>query len=1051
MAHLSRLNYGNLINDSKCNYLYNDCHVNNKDACVISSPGYPGVYLKGLDCSYSIKKSYDDKIDSTKDLKLILINDNMHLDATLCHYEQNSSFWSNTTKYTSSNAHLMSSSFFCDEGVRSDRSCQDSFNIESSNGSLLLHNICGMGKMPKYVTRKPELLLKFSSSSDGQMVNTGFLFYAMKHNKYMEMYELFNSFSKSEFKSKAELNWLKIIEKLQIESCDSNDEVCLICLNDTITNKHGNFLNSKSNNKEVKHDEHKNQMKHSKFNVGYLYGMNQYHPANFTLKYVLRGNFHNSIALNIEKYQPAASSAKSASITKAGKCENSYLTIETIEGQHHADNTIYEEEEEEKEKGLKESINFDDILLEVDEMKNSESDRLASSQIFMKHKISSRSYSFNERTNTQQSQLLVKLCDAEDLNNNYRFFLIKSSSSVFKLNKSDDWQTNTVPNNNINKTENLNVLITYFSSTDALFTNRLFDFKIGFEYVNFDWSNYQKSSVCDFIYNINTDKQMKPSGHLTNPQATIFYKTSDEFLKCRYRLVARLDQYIKLTFKSIEFGSEPGENIYFHEDSDETSMRLLSEQCLRINRRLIVREMRNPSKEIVNMSNYYEESSTAHHFNLNRLCICKLMSSTSGVKKHSQVYISRHNALEIEYLVRLDKFNEPLADLKSKYSFHLKYEYINRSCDKFILKGEKKSSSHKGRLVHSMNDLQGIQTHLVDHLEQLDTILNETLTNASLSWQPADFHSSLNSLELTKITNEYESMKLLLQSNLNFHCIFHIKSPKNHFVHIEFNDLIMPKECDRNSLRIYSNFSKFSQNANDLARTHELLLRLCSSNEIEKKESSLSKRFWNESSNNVKYRQRSENVGSLKEKSKNALLKKNAIIVEFTDESIANLTLRCSNSKYKLCLMSNELNNEYNPLRKSSKSIMRKLFDFSNEITIEILAYEMREVYFDIKYFFYKLEYENLEIEVNSKKRTNEDKNNLTQHNSNSTETKLLIHSSMLGIQHKRKTSTCEFKCNSILNDFNETIKVCLDRSLLCDYQIQCIYSDEDEKNCNND
>lgn len=106
-----KLNYGVQVGPDLCSRVFDGCSStrptrNNRHAnetvCVISSPGYPGVYLKNAKCLYTVRSGSFSAANLGEDRnnnnahksfrnsdneKLILVNDNMQIDANLCFFE----------------------------------------------------------------------------------------------------------------------------------------------------------------------------------------------------------------------------------------------------------------------------------------------------------------------------------------------------------------------------------------------------------------------------------------------------------------------------------------------------------------------------------------------------------------------------------------------------------------------------------------------------------------------------------------------------------------------------------------------------------------------------------------------------------------------------------------------------------------------------------------------------------------------------------------------------------------------------------------------------
>lgn len=294
-----------------------------------------------------------------------------------------------------------------------------------------------------------------------------------------------------------------------------------------------------------------------------------------------------------------------------------------------------------------------------------------------------------------RKSLLVKLCTRADFERTpVKYFLIKTSSNFESGHKK-------------------HLLITYFSSNASLTqSSKLFDFKLSFEYINFDWHTYQKNSVCDFVYNLNSDEGIPLSGVITNPKSSIFYKTADEYLKCKYRLVSKPNQYIKLTVKSIQFDmnekKEKCENVYF------TNVSQAYAKCSRLSKKILIKELKyswtsSPESDIFYDSfsggdsgsqDFDESDSTSSQFdeslyqrkNLEtKLCLCET------VKDVDLYYVSKYDAIEIEYSIRIDKDSNDLGVVK-RNDFYIKYEFLDRKCDKFSVTSLK--SNLKGKFVY---------------------------------------------------------------------------------------------------------------------------------------------------------------------------------------------------------------------------------------------------------------------------------------------------------------------------------------------------------------
>jgi len=298
--NLKRLNFGEQIDNevhSKCDRTFNSCSDSEYDACLVASPGYPGIYLKNQRCLYYIKNT-----ESIMNQKLILVNDNIQVDSQLCQ------------QYLDIKRVNSQQSYFCDNGTRLSRECNDYLNIYDGMNTLnskkislaLIKQMCGMGRMPKIVTKKNALVLEFLAGSNGYFINTGFLFYAMNKREYLKNYNKYNAFEKNEIAkiNPNELSSISLLDRLQIENCNSDMNTCVIQIND-------DSINQTYSQEGIE----------SRFKIGHLYGSNMNHPSVFTLSYVLKTKQFNTIAIFLDTFQPKYQTSF--------RCEDISLTIET--------------------------------------------------------------------------------------------------------------------------------------------------------------------------------------------------------------------------------------------------------------------------------------------------------------------------------------------------------------------------------------------------------------------------------------------------------------------------------------------------------------------------------------------------------------------------------------------------------------------------------------------------------------------------------------------------------------------------------------------------
>ena len=949
-SNLKQANYGTLIEKTKCDRVFDDCSGQNYDACVLSSPGYPGVYLKNMRCLHYIKNIYYTK-SGLSSQKLILINENLQLDGALCHTQLSSK---------------LSNTIFCDNGTRNSNECMDYLNIydgmntaDSPISSLLLmKKVCGMGRLPKIVTKRNALVLDFISGPDGYFANTGFLFYALNQKQYFDNFYKFNSFVK--IKTNQEMNSIKMIEKLQVENCNSDMNTCGIVVNDETLD----FIYSNESTEYPIEDFS------SQFKIGYLYAINQFHPNSFTLKYTLRTKKYNTIAIYLDKYQPAGK------VKTDDMCQVNYLSIETNNQMISSFQDYYYDDED----------STGDIKLGT-----------------VSNKTVPLRFKFDENDESQKSSLL-KICDPSEITNKTtRFYLIKTSNNHQN------------PKKLITKSRT-NLVVNYFSANQQLISSQLFDFKITYEFFDFDWKTYQENSICNFVYDMNRDESIPSSGYITNPQASIFYKASDDFLKCRYKLIGKHNQYVKLNVELIDFNLNDFENVYF---TNKASPIGLNDKCNKLDKRILIKDIEHPwfnsnsendilhdSSETSNLneeSNFDFDSRTNENYSNKifetKICLCKL-------KLENQYYVSKYEALEIEFFIKLNK-SEDISKIRNK--FRIKYEFMNRKCNDLVIRSPK--STQKGQILYApiTNGVQVEISNLIDNTTQVNGYLTEYET-------------------------EILNLKLILEANLNFFCKFHIKAPKNKFIYIEFSEFSIGRKCTRNHIKLFSSYSKknseHSSNLDSFFKGRPLpFISLCASSD--------SNTF-----NNLKNKfKKSVSLDKRNELMKSSKISQNTVVAHFLRESNINPSLSCYSSKQKVCFMTNELEDSSNPFyafssRKKEHESSKINREFQNELVVEILAFNLKKFYFDLRYHYYQVDFETLTIENNP--------------SLNSDQNKILFNVAQRQIYKNmnEKSENCDFRCGTSLNETSSSVQICLDETLICDNEIHCIFNESDEINC---
>ena len=496
---------------------------------------------------------------------------------------------------------------------------------------------------------------------------------------------------------------------------------------------------------------------------------------------------------------------------------------------------------------------------------------------------------------------LLKICDNDDLlNASNRNFLIKTNTQLDDL--------------TVKKTL---VLITYFKNKDSLTDNAdLFDFKINFEFIKFDWNFYKQGSVCDFVYNFNLNGKMKQNGFIRNPEGSIFYSLSDDYVKCRYRILAKQNQYIKLSFEQIDFNADENQNNVYFTDTTYNVDFEKKRECDNIQKRILIKELNQPWSESDDndvINNSFDSNYEYYDFEVNamekdekkdfktKMCLCKLSHSLRIYN-----FTTKYDAVEIEYQVKLRKADS-LNEIK--VNFLIKYEIFDRKCEEYIIK---KSDQNKGRIFSDRVNNFGIQKELLKIVEKDSS--NYQLEN-----------------RVTPVSED-ESLKYLLKKNLNFFCRFNIEVPANQFVNIEFTEIFLPQECIKDYVQIFTNYSKTQIGLNDYFLSRPApFIKLCSSSNISKKN------------------------------------EKKIVVAEFYDSSVAKSSFGCIKSKNKICLMTSDINNALNPVFKPKTNTIRDI-SFNNNFFIEIASESLDGFYFEIKYHFYSIDVASIFTKVTSEK-----------------------------------------------------------------------------------
>ena len=366
------------------------------------------------------------------------------------------------------------------------------------------------------------------------------------------------------------------------------------------------------------------------------------------------------------------------------------------------------------------------------------------------------------------------------------------------------------------------------------------------------------------------------------------------------------------------------------------------------------------------------------------MCLCKTDADVS------YVYISKRNTVELVFDVDTTR----MASGGVNNDFHVKYEFVNRNCSRFLNKNA--NSASKGKIIHLTSSAYGTQSSTTSGGGGVDTLAPKE-----------------NNLEVVYNRSRKDDAEFISQlqiMNRNFHCEFHIRAPSNSFVHLEFYELrLSPTNCDTNNIKLYSSFTELSTESNSVSTPNvkpTYLFTICGNN------SSL-----------VSFSPDPE------------FYVPNSVGIKHVVDIAANAWYPCHPDKANpICLMTNKLKNRVNA-SSFDYSIMEGGASFYNDIVLNIDANDLTHFHFDIKYKFFKVEVVADDLSSGSNKGdTNIFPSQLT---------------SFLSIYDK-KEGDCVFKCNSSeRNDQNVSFIYCLlDESLLCDGEIDCLIDFSDEVDC---
>ncbi len=155
------------------------------------------------------------------------------------------------------------------------------------------------------------------------------------------------------------------------------------------------------------------------------------------------------------------------------------------------------------------------------------------------------------------------------------------------------------------------------------------------------------------------------------------------------------------------------------------------------------------------------------------------------------------------------------------------------------------------------------------------------------------------------------------------------------------------------------------------------------------------------------------------------------VTAHFAKEANINQTLSCYNLNNKLCFMSNEIDNELNPFTSLNFSSILAKKNFHNEIIIDVMATELENFNFEIKYHFFEIDFDKT-VFMNSKTK----------------EIEITSAASHFNFRRIVNSDNCQFRCPLAKINSNISVQICLDETLVCDNEVECILSDSDEINC---
>ena len=233
------------------------------------------------------------------------------------------------------------------------------------------------------------------------------------------------------------------------------------------------------------------------------------------------------------------------------------------------------------------------------------------------------------------------------------------------------------------------LVITHFKLNQVFDSQKLYDFKIFYEYLNLSWDLHVKNSICNYVI-----KPNKLTDHIINPLFDIIYKFDS--LNCKYQLIGNKNQYIKLTFNEISFNNDNcNENLFVNGKGGYD----VEQRCSKIDVSLMIKE---PDLHFTSMIKH----DGSHNKTILKACVCKRIHNR-------KVFISQTNFIELSYNLKIKQLR---GWNHRQNKFNITYEFITRNCNSL------KMTELKGVIEYDTEQKYGIQQ---EFLNQTNFLLND--------------------------------------------------------------------------------------------------------------------------------------------------------------------------------------------------------------------------------------------------------------------------------------------------------------------------------------